>query len=808
MPIFSRAVRGDCTPRTDALAGLVGTSGGDQGGLAGHRVRVSGQVQGVGFRPFVYGLARRLGLSGWVRNAGHGVEIEVYGPAVELDAFARLLHETHPPLAKIDNVRVERIAARSCADAFRILPSAGGSVDTEMVPDAMVCEACLAELFDPADRRYRYPFINCTHCGPRYTIARSLPYDRHRTSMGVFTQCGDCQCEYDNPEDRRFHAQPNACAVCGPRLQLLDADGSELDDEDPIAATVARLANGEIVAVKGIGGFHLVCRADHPAAVARLRQRKQRDAKPLAVMVASPAELDPVVEIDTDEHQLLTSAARPIVLLHKRAACDALLPGVAPGLAWLGVMLPCSPLHYLLFHEMAGRPAGTQWLRERGPEAPGWPLVYTSANPGGEPLVTDNTEAVRRLAGLADAYLAHDREIVTACDDSVVRHGVRGPSLVRRARGYVPTPIRLPHSGPAVLALGGWFKNTACVTRGDRAFVSQHVGDLDSPASCRMLEEVVDHLQRLFAIRPERVACDLHPDFHSSRLAADLAGRLGVPLIQVQHHHAHLAAVQAEHGLSGPVLGIAMDGVGLGTDHTPWGGELLRLDADRFTRLGHLAPLALPGGDRAAREPWRMAASVLHDLGDADAIPHRFSEQPRARGLVDLLQRESLSPPTTSLGRYFDAASGLLGVRAVSHYEGQAAMELEGLAQFHGRADPLQGGWYIGADRVLCLTPLLEWLAGFDVKATAATRAHAAAVFHATLAEALATWLGLVAREQDVRDLVIGGGCASNQVLARDLDRQLESMGMRVHWPRQVPPNDGGLSLGQAWVACCTDRDG
>lgn len=771
------------------------------------RVRVSGQVQGVGFRPFVYSLARRLGLSGWVRNEGHGVEIEVRGPATLLAVFRSHLVDEAPPLAQIDEVTAQAAAPVPASGTFAILPSEDGRVDTEMVPDAMVCRDCLTELFDPQDRRYRYPFINCTHCGPRYTLTRSLPYDRERTSMAAFTQCNPCQAEYEDPESRRFHAQPNACPVCGPALQCLTADGTVLEEPDPVAATVARLARGEIVAVKGIGGFHLVCRADDPAAVARLRQRKHRDAKPLAVMVASPAELEDAVEFGPEEQRLLASGARPIVLSRKRARCDALLPDVAPGLAWLGVMLPYTPLHYLLFHEMAGRPVGTQWLEDRGPESPGWPLVYTSANPGGEPLVTHNDEAVQRLAGLADAFLTHDREIVTPCDDSVIRAGARGPSFIRRARGYAPAPIRLPRPGPAVLALGGWFKNTACITRGDRAFLSQHVGDLDSPASCRALEAIVDHLQTLFAIRPERVACDQHPDFHSSRLAAGLAEHLGVPLIPVQHHHAHLAAVQAEHGLTGTVLGIAMDGVGLGSDGAPWGGELLRLEAERFVRLGHLKPLALPGGDRAAREPWRMAASALQHLGRGDEIPDRFADQPLARGVATLLQRGVRSPPSTSLGRYFDAVAGLLGLRAVAQFEGQAAMELESIARQYGSAEPLPGGWQIDDARVLDLTPLLNWLAEPGASATPAARAHAAAVFHATLATALAAWVRLVAREHDVRDLVFGGGCASNQVLVGDLTVQLESFGMRVYWPQQVPPNDGGLSLGQAWVACLSEPD-
>lgn len=779
-------------------------------------VRVRGQVQGVGFRPFVYGLAVELGLGGWVLNDASGVDLEVQGHPDAVAQFLARLRTDAPPLARVDAIESEALAAPDeCeAGAFRIAPSRAGAVRTGITPDAAVCPACLRELFDPADRRYRYPFINCTHCGPRYTLTAALPYDRPHTSMAAFTQCAPCQHEYDHPADRRFHAQPNACPDCGPRLSLCNPDGRAVPVEDPIAEAVRRLQVGEILAVKGLGGLHLFCDARNAEAVARLRARKHRDEKPLAVMAANAQALESLVVIGSAERQLLESRDRPIVLMRKRPGCDAQLPGVAPGLAWLGGMLAYTPLHYLLFHEAAGRPDGIAWLDRDAPDP--WRLVCTSANPGGEPLVTGNAEAIARLGGIADALLLHDRDILVRCDDSVLRVGAGGAAFLRRARGYTPNAIRLPRSGPSVLALGAWLKNTLCVTRGDQAFLSQHVGDLDNAATCRALDETADHLLRILEIRPERIACDLHPDFYSSQLAAAMAEKLDAPLVRVQHHHAHLAAVQAEHGLDEPVLGIAMDGVGLGTDGTPWGGELLRLEGAGFDRLGHIAPLALPGGDRAAREPWRMAAAALYALGRAEEIAERFPDQPLAPQLAEVLRRGINSPLTTSLGRHFDAAAGLLGIQPVQRFEGQAAMLLEGLAEQHGPVDPLTNGWRIDPEHTLNLHPLLAWIADHPGSApgsgrtrdtrprksgtTEAQKARVAAVFHATLAAALADWIRPVAAAAHIRHLVFSGGCVLNQVLMTDLERWLTAAGFHVHLPRLAPANDGGLSLGQAWI--------
>ncbi len=778
------------------------------------RIEVRGVVQGVGFRPHVWRLAQDLGLTGWVRNTAAGVEIRVEGKTAAVEAFTRRLRDEPPPLARIDGLawQDQTIPARG-AGGFTILASHGGAAATMIGHDTTVCADCLAELFDPNDRRWRYAFINCTHCGPRYTLTRALPYDRAQTSMAAFPLCLDCAREYQDPADRRFHAEPTACPACGPHLWLEDLSPSPFPSHatpDPIARTLALLNAGAIVAIKGLGGFHLACDARNAAAVARLRARKAREEKPFALMAANAASIAAWAGIGAAEAALLQAPERPIVLLRKRSGADAAFPGVAPGLAWLGVMLPYTPLHWLIFHEAAGRPAGTAWMK--APQA--LVLVMTSANPGGEPLVIANDEARTRLAGIADALLLHDRDIVVRCDDSVVRltpsppgsspglalspHA--SPTFLRRARGYTPRAIRLPVAGPAVLALGGHYKNTVCVTRSDEAYVSQHIGDLDNPAACAMLIEVTQHLLDILQVRPEAVAHDLHPDYFSSRHAQALAQGLGVPTIAVQHHHAHLAAIAADHGIDGPLLGLALDGVGLGSDGEAWGGELLRVEGADFTRLGHLRPLPLPGGDRAAREPWRMAAAVLDLLGRGDEIPRRFAGQTLAAGVQRLLAGNAVLPTTTSLGRCFDAAAGLLGVREVMAFEGQAAMLLEGLAETAGvdAQTPLADGWRLTHAGELDLTPLLACLADET------DAARGAALFHVTLAHALADWVVQASARTGIAQVALGGGCLLNAILGRQLTTLLTRRGLRVFTAQQIPPNDGGLSLGQAWVAIQT----
>jgi hydrogenase maturation protein HypF len=781
-------------------------------------LRVRGQVQGVGFRPFVFRLAGELQLQGWVRNDADGVHIEIQGPVRRAEEFRRRLSAEAPALSRISAVEESGLPVEPGEPAFRILASRGGTMLAEAAPDVGTCPDCLAELFDPADRRHRYAFINCTQCGPRYTIIRNLPYDRPQTSMAAFAQCPACLAEYRDPAHRRFHAEPNACPACGPSLWLCDAAGARQPAGDVIAESLDRLQRGEILAIKGLGGFHLACDARNGAAVARLRARKNREEKPFAVMLAGSVSLEEFVDADPDSLRALESPERPIVLMRKRAGCDALVPGVAPGLEWLGLMLPYTPLQYLLFHEAAGRPQGIDWMARPQPLA----LVMTSANPGGEPLVIGNEEALARLAGIADAFVMHDREIVTRCDDSVVRSqesGVRSQELwdtdrrgyalplapdsslltapvqfIRRARGFTPRAIRLAGPVPQVLACGAFLKNTVCFTRGDQAFLSQHIGDLDNAATCRALEEAVERLSDLLQVVPQAVACDLHPDFHSSRYAAELARARGVPLIAVQHHHAHIAAVIAEHGIEDEVLGIALDGVGLGSDGAAWGGELLRVSVDGFDRVGHLRELRLPGGDRAAREPWRMAAAALHALDRTDEIAARFA-YPAAKALPVMLRNGAHAPLTTSCGRWFDAAAGLAGIKDHAAFEGQAAMLYEGLAGRHGPVPPLADGYAVGADGVLDLLPLIRTLA--DEKDIG----YAAALFHATLAAALADWAGEAARAAGLRRVALGGGCFLNRILSARLRELLVTRGLEVFEARQAPPNDGGLSLGQAWVA-------
>ena len=753
--------------------------------MSGRQIRVRGLVQGVGFRPYVWRLANELGLSGWVRNDGAGVSVAVDGEKVS-EFMVRLPKEA-PRLARIDSIESE--VAEVVGKGFAILDSVAGDVTTAIGPDAAICPDCMADICDPAGRRWRYAFTTCTHCGPRYSVSRRIPYDRAQTSLAVFPLCPPCHAEYTAAVDRRFHAETTCCPDCGPQLRLLDAAGQALAG-DPLAETLRLLRAGEIVAIKGLGGFHLACDARNAQAVAELRRRKQREEKPFAVMALNAVSLRDYARIGEAEESRLKSAAAPIILCPKG---QGELPGIAPGLAWLGAMLPSTPLHLLLWHEAAGRPAGTGWLDQASELL----LVMTSANPHGEPLVTGNGEASGRLAGIADAFLMHDRDIVVRCDDSVVRASAQGPAFIRRARGYVPVPIPLANGGPSVLALGGYLKNTVCVLKGREAFLSQHIGGLDNVAAIGFLEETVDHLLDILDVRPDLIAHDLHPDFPSTQLALRLAGELGVPALAVAHHHAHIAAICAEHALNEPVVGLAIDGVGLGPDGRLWGGELLRVAGAQCERLGHLQPLRLPGGERAAREPWRMAVSALHGAGLGYRIGAWLKKtypERDAGPLLTMLARDLRCPPTSSLGRWFDAAAGILGMRAASCYEGQAAMELEGLATAYGPVAPLADGWCM-RDGVLDFSPLVPALLDCD------DMAYGAALFHTTLAAGLAEWTLAAVDREKVAKIAVGGGCAMNAVLMSALRRHLEAAGVTLLEARQAPPNDGGLALGQGWVA-------
>lgn len=740
-------------------------------------VRVRGVVQGVGFRPFVNGLATRFALAGWVLNDGDGVLLEVEGDAESVASFLKALREDAPPLAHIDDILVEDVDAEG-QSPFEIRQSQKGLVGTSVPPDAAVCDACLEELFDPKDRHFGYPFINCTHCGPRFTITRQLPYDRPSTSMDVFEMCAACATEYADPNDRRFHAQPVACPVCGPKLSMQPTE------------IVRRLKAGEILAIKGLGGFHIVCDAHNEDAVVRLRARKNREEKPFAIMAVNSASLQKYAKLGAVAEAQLRSTARPIVIVPKCHPSD-LAPSIAPGLAEIGVMLPYTPIHYLLFHADAGQPPGTAWLDE----VQDFALVMTSANPGGEPLVIGNAEAERRLDGIADAIVSHDRDILLRADDSVVRMIGGAPTFIRRARGYVPMALKLPRSVPSGLAVGGHLKSTICVTRGDQAFVSQHIGDLDTPQGLIFFEETVRHMLSITEVQPQWLAHDLHPDFYATRFAQGLGDDLSIPVFGVQHHHAHVAAVVAEHGLKGPVLGLALDGFGLGEGDGPlnWGGEALLVNGADYARLGHLAPLPLPGGESAFRAPWRIGAAVLHQLGRGAEIAVRYGHLGDIALLQQMLAGNINVVPSTSCGRLFDAAAGLLNVQPIASFDGQAPMKLEALVT---EVHVLKDGWRI-EDGTLDLLPLLAVLADLDPVA-------GANLFHGTLIEALADWTERLAEASGVTQIALSGGCLQNRVLAEGLEQRLLDQGMCVYKPQALPPGDGGLSFGQAWVVACS----
>lgn len=736
--------------------------GGEATARNGRRLRlhVRGAVQGVGFRPYVYGLATRYRLGGFVANDSHGVVIEVEGERAS--DFVAALPLEKPPLARIDEISVQPVGAVA-SDGFYIRGSEQGRVSTRIVADAATCEECLRELFDPASRFYRYPFVNCTHCGPRYTIAERLPYDRATTAMKRFAMCAACAGDYADPDSRRFHAEAIACPQCGPRLS------------HGIAEIAAAIAAGQIVAIKGLGGYQLLCDARDDEAVVRLRQRKHRDQKPFAVMVASRDDVGGIADTSAAELALLETTARPIVLMtsHGRLA-----GAIAPKLSRIGVMLPVAPIHHLIFEVL-----------NTAHQRPGqsWAIVATSANPGGEPLLIDNHEAELRLSGIADLVVTHDRDIVTRADDSVAMVVAGRTQFIRRARGYVPEPVRLPRTVPPILAVGGALKSTVTVMRGSEAFVSQHIGDLDTAEGVRFFEETVSHLLSTLDVEPVVVARDLHPNMASTHFA-EASGRR---LIAVQHHHAHAASVMAEHGVTGAALALVLDGFGHGSDGGNWGGELLLCEGATFRRLGHLAPMKMAGGDRAARQPWRMAASALHGLARGNAIATRFAAQPQAARLHALLDQPGV-PVTTSAGRLFDAAAGLLGLCQVQSYEGEAAMKLEARVR---APCSMKDGWSI-EDGVLSLFPLLARLAAEDIDPV-----EGAGLFHGTLAAACVDWIGRAARETGVTTVALSGGCFLNAILSSEIERGCIAAGLLPLLPRQLPPNDGGLSLGQAWIA-------
>jgi hydrogenase maturation protein HypF len=709
------------------------------------------------------------------------VEIEVEGPPDALEAFLGELRGERPPLAHVERLR-EADALPQGRDTFEIEQSLDGDGFQPVSPDVATCPECLREITDPRDRRSGYPFTNCTDCGPRFTIIRAVPYDRPSTTMAGFVMCPRCRAEYEDPRDRRFHAQPNACPACGPRLSLSDAGGDPLPG-DPLGEARRLLAGGRIVAIKGVGGFHLACDATSEAAVSRLRARKGREGKPLALMVADLREAERLCVISTAERRLLTSTARPIVLLLVRRP-SGVAPSVAPGLGRLGVMLPYSPLHHLLFNS----PGGT---------LP--PLVMTSGNRSEEPIATDNGDALRRLSDIADAFLLHDRPIHVRCDDSVSRVAGGGEVPIRRSRGYAPFPVRLPFESRPVLAVGAELKSAVCVTRGPYAFLSPHIGDLENVETYVSYRGMVERMAELFRVRPIAVAHDLHPDYLSTRYALELDPPL--PRVAVQHHHAHVAACMAEHRLTGPVIGVAFDGTGCGPDGAVWGGEFLVADYAGFERVGHLGYVPMPGGDRAAREPFRMAlAHLLRAFGDwdPDLSPAREATDAERRMIRWQMEREVNAPLTSSVGRLFDAVASLAGVRHRAHFEAQGAMELEALAEgLVGAAYPVE--ITDGAPLILEPGPMIRGVVDDLAEGTPPT--GIAARFHATVAEAVVRVSERVRASRGLDRVVLTGGVFQNAILLGATRRGLDARGFEVFSHHLVPPNDGGIALGQAAVA-------
>jgi hydrogenase maturation protein HypF len=788
-------------------------------------VVVRGVVQGVGFRPFVYRLAAEEGLTGWIGNDTDGVTIEIEGTEAGIEGFLKRLRAETPPLARIDAVAVSELEATG-ETGFRIVESEVlGRVSTGIPADAATCGDCLRELLDPEDRRYRYPFLNCTNCGPRYTITRRIPYDRPQTSMAKFAMCAECQAEYDDPGNRRFHAQPNACWICGPQVVLQTADAGivvgEADLErasgakappfldnahvraealtyrtrpDAIDHVVDLLLAGRILALKGIGGFHLSVDATNEAAVARLRERKRRYGKPLAVMVKDVEAAREICALTEAEDALLTTAARPIVLALAREG-NGIAAGVAPGIPWLGVFLPYAPLQHLLFADGQLRA-----------------LVMTSANLSEEPIAIDNDEARARLGGIADAFLMHDREILQRCDDSVMAVVDGRAQLIRRARGFVPLGVELPEAlgldARPLLAVGGHLKNVFALARGRFVYQSQHLGDLENLTGLEFFRESLDHLMRTFEIEPETVVHDLHPGYLSTGWAKEWAQERGLRAIGVQHHHAHVTGCMAEHGLTGPVIGLALDGTGYGLDGKVWGGEVLVARLERFERFAHLEYVPMPGGEAAIRAPWRMALGALHAAGLDVLAPETLgllgATEQEARVLRRMVERGVNAPLTSSLGRLFDAVAAVVLERREVDYEAQAAIELEGAAvdegdDVHGYAMELVGGdWGRREVARISAGPLWRELVK-DVR-SGVSRGRIAARFHAGVADGFVKAAVAARTEGRLGQVVMSGGCLHNRRLARLLRMGLEAEGLEVFQHVNVSPGDGGLSYGQAVV--------
>ncbi len=759
------------------------------------RITINGQVQGVGFRPGVFRAASSCGIAGSVRNTPSGVVIHAEGKPLSVRRFVKTFPSFLPPHAVIRSQKVSNTAARGLA-SFTIAKSIpDGSAAADIPPDLAVCDACRKELSSPGDRRYRYPFINCTDCGPRFTIVTRLPYDRPFTTMASFTMCGDCSREYRAPSNRRFHAQPDACPVCGPRVTLLDNRQREIAADDAaLVTTAALLRSGGIVAIKSLGGYHLACDAGNADAVGRLRKAKDRPEKPFALMAADTDHARKLAFVSRHEEDILTSPAAPVVLLRKRplrGRAGALLRRAAPGNSSIGIMLPSTPLHHLLFSSSGSKsfPA----------------LVMTSGNRRDEPIARTEQEAFDSLSGIAGHFLVHDRPVQNRCDDSIVAPMDKGASpslIIRRSRGFVPRPVEiLPPSSraPSVLALGAELKNAFCVVRGGKAYLSQYIGDLDNRPAIGFFEEAIERFNSFLGTSPAVIAHDLHPDYASTRYARELAGNnTNVRCVPVQHHEAHIAAVVAEKGISSPVIGFAWDGTGWGRDGTAWGGECFLYSRGRFERLARFDPLPLPGGDIAAREIWRCGLSLLAAAGITD-MPPSFRRYP-VSGVRHMIEHGINTPLTSSAGRLFDGAAALAGFRDVVTFEAQAAIEMESAAMDFS----LRKGYNF--DIFSSTSPLTISLAHsirelWKDRCRGTARGLISARFHRTLADVIVALAQRFEKNTGIRDIVLNGGVFQNRLLLSLSRRLLEDLGFSVHYPHSIPPNDGGIALGQAWIA-------
>ncbi len=751
---------------------------------------ISGQVQGVGFRPFVYRIALEAGLTGFVKNTPEGVVVEIQGAPEAAAAFERDLTEKLPPLARIVSLERTDLATVSGEAAFRIEKSQAGAGHRVLIsPDIAACPDCLKDMSSPDNRRFGYPFTNCTNCGPRYTITKDIPYDREGTTMACFPMCPDCRAEYENPLDRRFHAQPNACPVCGPKVWLADREGKSLAEGDAaLVLLAAALARGEIAAIKGLGGFHLACDATSDTAAAKLRARKRRPSKALAVMVPDLETAERLAELDDAERTLLTGDRRPIVLTRKKPG--PLSGHIAPDTEELGLMTPYTPLHHVLFAHLADA---------LGPDnIPA--LVMTSGNLSSEPIALGNREAFSRLGGVADLFLFHNRDILIRTDDSVVRTVDGVPQFLRRARGYTPSPVDLADGGPSVVGLGPLLKCTVCLTKGDQAFVGQHIGDLENLETFGFYEEILAHLQKLLRTSPQALAADLHPDYMSTRFALD---QDALPVFRVQHHVAHIQAALAENKWNKPAVGLALDGTGLGDDGTLWGGECLYLDPETpsYARAGTFSQIRLPGGEAAIRHPWRIALSCLHALGRADEFPgvaNPAGREKEAAMVVQLLDKDLNCPATTSCGRLFDAMAALLGLCGDIEYEGQAAVRLERI-QDMGETGAYDCPLLVSNDGgPMRLDTLALFGQAADDLRSGAAPGRIGRRFHLGLIKGLTRLTAEAASQSGVEHAALSGGVMQNRTMAALLPKSLAEAGLSPLMHKQIPPNDACISLGQA----------